>query len=139
MHARSNISPVPLLVQPGDTDIVVTYTDGRAVAYGDPIESRSGTVKANLAYEVHVLITDQDGTEGIMVYVNDYDTSDDILESTGVGRVLLDTEESEALYPGVTASRSTDQIMIDVDESAIDGSVYVFIENQLDERAYQLV
>lgn len=139
MEARSNVSPVPLTLHPGESQMTLEYLDGRRVEYEAPLETQSGSVSANVAYEIHVLVTDADETEGIMTYVNDYDTSDEILESTGVGRVLLDVDDREALYPGVTARRSADQITIDVEADAIDGSVYAFVENQLDERVYRLV
>lgn len=139
MQARSNVSPVPLSLQSREQGVALKYLDGRLVEYRGPIEQSTGSVTASLTYEIHVLVTDPTSSEGRMVYVNDYDTSDAVLESTGVGRVLLDEDEAVSLYPGVQATRTDEQITIDTEADAIAGAVYTFIENQLDERAYQLV
>lgn len=136
MEARSNVTPVPLTLDIGDESISLQYQDGRIVTYPGPFNSRE-EVSATLTYEIHVLITD--GTEGRMVYINDYDTSDEVLESTGVGRVILEEGSSAAVYPGVTARREGERITIEADAEAIEGSVYTFVENQLEEYAYQLV
>lgn len=139
MAARSNVSPVPLQLEPRDQGIAVRYLDGRLVEYAAPIADADDAVGANITYEIHVLVTDEAETEGIMVYLNDYDTSDDVLESTGVGRILLEQGESAAAYPGVMASRADDRVEVAADPEAVEGSVLVFVENQLEERAFRLV
>ncbi len=138
MAARSNVSPVPLQLEARDPGIAVRYLDGRLVEYATPIADADHEVGANITYAIHVLVTDESETEGVMVYLNDYDTSDDVLESTGVGRILLEEGESASVYPGVTASRSGDRIDVGADAAAVAGSVLVFVENQLEERAYRL-
>lgn len=137
MEARSNVTPNPLPLEIEDSTISIQYQDGRVVTYHGPIEERDATVSATLTYEIHVLVTD--GTEGSIVYVNDYDTSDEVLEATGVGRVIISESDSASVYPGVTASRRGERITIEVDRGAVAESVYVFVENQLEEHAYQLV
>lgn len=139
MRHRSNVSPAPLTVDRDGDGIEVRYRDGRTVRYADPVPADGERIAANTAYEIHALVTDPDGSEGVMVYVNDHDTSDDILESTGVGRLLLEPGEEAAIYPGVTAARSRERITVRADPDAIDGSLYVFVENELEERAFRLV
>lgn len=138
MRHRSNVSPDPLPVEATDAGIVLEYQDGRRVEYGATSRRPSGDIEATTAYEIHVLVTDEAPTEGVMVYVNDYNTSDDILESTGVGRLILGDGEQAAVYPGVTARRDGERITISTDAEAVEGRVYSFVENQLDERAYRL-
>lgn len=138
MRHRSNVSPVPLAVERDDDDIVLEYLDGRTVRYRGPLEPREGSVSAPITLELQVLVLDEDASEGIMVYVNDYDTVDDILEETGVGRVLLGDGDTEALYPGVIATRSGQTIEVEVDDALTDAWVFVFVENQFGERAYRL-
>lgn len=138
MAGRSNVSPVPLRLEPRDPGIAVRYLDRRVVEYTTPLAEADDGIGATITYEIHVLVTDEAETEGIMVYLNDYDTSDDVLEATGVGRILLEEGESAAVYPGVTASRTDDRIDVAADPGAVEGSVLVFVENQLEERAFRL-
>jgi hypothetical protein len=89
---------------------------------------------------VHLLVTDPTETEGVMMYINDRDTHDDILESTGVGRVLLDQEESEELFPGVAVRRAgVERFEIDADPEAARGRVFVFAEDEWGETSYELI
>ncbi len=88
--------------------------------------------------DVHVLVTDPDGVEGVMTYVNDRDTHDGILETTGVGRVMLEGDD-EVLFPGVTVSTEAYSIRVEADLSAVDGRVFVFAEDEMSEHAYELV
>lgn len=139
MRHRSNVSPEPLPVEREEAAITIEYRDGRRVTYRGQPEERDGSVTATMGYEIHVLVTDPAVTEGMVVYVHDTDTSDEILRHTGVGRVLLDEGAEAAVYPGVHAARGRDRIEVVADPDAIDGRVYAFVENQLEERAYRLV
>ncbi len=138
MQPRTNVSPVQLPVDIGTDDVTIEYLDRRLVSYRAPVVERDEPVHAVHTYELHVLVTDATGEAGYMTYVNDLDTTDDILESTGVGRVILDADESVSLHPGVTASREGETITIQLTTSDLDSRVYVFVEHQLDERAYRL-
>lgn len=129
MRHRSNVSPVPLSVERRPEEVVLTYLDGRVVTYAGPFEPRDGSVTANRSFAVHVLVVDHDTDQGVMTYVNDLDTSDDILESTGVGRVILDDGDREVLYPGVEVRRSGEEVTVTTDETVDDAAVYTFIEN----------
>ena len=74
-----------------------------------------------------------------MTYVNDRDTHDDILESTGVGRVLLEADDEEVLFPGVTVTTEGYSIRVEADLEVVDGRVFVFAEDELSEHAYEIV
>lgn len=138
MRGRSNVSPVPLPIDRTDEGIAIEYLDGRSVQYGTPVDAPDPPVESTTSFEIHVLVVDADRDEGIMVYINDYDTVDEILEATGVGRILLGDGDSEAVYPGVRVSREGERIAIAVEEGLADAWVYVFVENPVDERAYRL-
>lgn len=139
MRHRSNVSPVPLPVGREKDVIVVEYLDGRVVRYRGPAERRDGPVRATVSFEVHVLVVDDDRGEGVMVYVNDYDTADDILESTGVGRVLLGENEAEMVYPGVTVERGGESVEVSLSDDPPRETVFVFVESEVGERAFELV
>lgn len=138
MQARTNVSPVQLPVDVGSEDVTLEYLDQRLVSYRAPVVERDGPVNALHTYEIHVLLTDEAGEAGYMTYLNDLDTVDDILESTGVGRVILEDGETVTLHPGVTASRDGETIAIETASEVVEGRVYVFVEHQLEERAYRL-
>jgi hypothetical protein len=89
--------------------------------------------------DVHVLVTDPTQTEGVMVYVNDLKTHDDILESTGVGRVMLEDGETESLFPGVDASYAGYRVEVDADPETARGRVFVFVEDEMGEQSYEIV
>ena len=129
MQHRSNVSPVPLSVNRSDEAVAVTYLDGRRVTYHGPFTEREEEVRANQSFEVHVLVIDPTIAEGVMTYINDFDTSDAILESTGVGRVLLGDGEEEAIYPGIVASRSAEWLSVKIVSDPGEVWVYTFIEN----------
>jgi hypothetical protein len=100
----------------------------------------TGTVTAAPGKETHVLVTDPSGTEGVMMYVNDLKTHDEVLESTGVGRVILAPGESEELFPGVTATRGQNQrTTVDVDVDVAGGRVFLFVEDDWGEETYEFV
>jgi hypothetical protein len=86
-----------------------------------------------------VLVTDPTETEGVLVYVNDRNTADEILEDTGVGRVMLSDGESEELFPGVTVSADGHAVTVDADPETARGRVFVFAEDDRREAAYEIV
>ncbi|MFB6267865.1 MAG: DUF5796 family protein [Halodesulfurarchaeum sp.] len=139
MSGRSEVAPDPLEVELAEEGIYVHYLDGRRVFYNgipDPVE---GTLRCRPGKDVQVLVTDQSGTEGVLTYVNELKTDDEILESSGVGRVLLDSGESAAVYPGVRATVDGLAIEVSVDWGAVDGRVFVFEEDELGEEMYEVV
>ena len=138
MSDRSNVSPVPLPVAHDDRGIVIEYLDGRRVTYRAPVTSTDGSVRGTVTREIHVLIVDQSSDDGIMVYINDYDTDDAVLETSGVGRVILADGEEEAIFPGVRVSRVREHVDVRVDEQLSDVDVVVFVEDDRGEQAYRL-
>ncbi|MDJ1434659.1 DUF5796 family protein [Halostagnicola sp. A-GB9-2] len=139
MSMRSNVAPSTLEVDLVDGGIVVHYLDGREAFYHGPPEAVEGSIKTPPGKEVHVLVTDPDGIEGVMTYVNDRNTHDEILETTGVGRVMLEGEDDEELFPGVRVSTEAYSIRVDAEPSLVDGRVFVFAEDEMSEHAYELV
>jgi hypothetical protein len=140
MSARNDVAPSTLGVRLREEGVEVEYLDGRTILYRGAPERVTGTLTTPPGKDVHVLVTDPTETEGVMMYVNDRDTHDDILESTGVGRVLLNPEESEALFPGVTVRRAgLERFEIEADPEAARGRVFVFAEDEWGESAYELV
>jgi len=140
MHGRSDVAPATVGVSLLDHGVEVEYLDGRSVLYRGVPERVAGTVRVAPGRETHVLVTDRTGTEGVMVYVNDLKTEDEILEETGVGRVVLDTGESTELFPGVTVRHAEGRrTAITAEPGAVDGRVFVFAEDGWNEDAYELV
>lgn len=139
MHARSDVPPTTLSVDLREGGVAVEYLDGREVFYHGVPERTRSSLRTAPAVEVHVLVTDADGTEGVLTYVNDRRTHDDVLESTGVGRLLLADGEREQLFPGVEIRTRQHRVLVDVDFAAVDGRVFVFEENELGERAREVV
>lgn len=139
MSTRSNVAPSTLEVELVDGGIVVRYLDGREAFYHGPPERVEETVTTPPGKDVHVLVTDPDGIEGAMTYVNDRDTHDDILADTGVGRVILGDDDSVELFPGVTARAQAYSVRVEANLEAVDGRVFVFAEDEFGERAYELV
>lgn len=139
MSARNNVAPGTIGVDLVDGGVVVQYLDGREVFYHGPPEPVEKTVTTPPGKEVHVLVTDPDGVEGVMTYVNDRNTHDDILETTGVGRVMLERTDEEELFPGVTVATEAYSIRVEADLSVVDGRVFVFAEDEMSEHAYELV
>jgi len=139
MRARSDVPPTTLSVDLREGGVAVEYLDGREAFYNG-VPARSETpLRTAPEVAVHVLVTDADGTEGALTYVNDRRTHDDVLESTGVGRVLLSDGEREQLFPGVAVRAEQHRVVVDVDFDAVDGRVFVFEENELGERAREVV
>ena len=139
MSTRSDVAPSTLEVDLVDGGIVVRYLDGREVFYHGPPETVESSLTTPPGKTVHVLVTDEDGIEGVMTYVNDLKTDAEILESTGVGRVLIDQGEQSVLFPGVTASADGHSVTVSIEPAIVDGRVFVFAEDEFSERAYELV
>ena len=137
MNLRGDVAPATLGVTIDDGPVAVEYLDGRTVTYGVPPEPVGGVVRCAPGKDVHVLVTDGTGTEGVLVYVNDHDTHDDVLESSGVGRVLLGPGESTELFPGVRARLRGHGVVVESD-GVVSGRVFVFEEDEMGERAYEL-
>ena len=139
MTERSDIAPETLQIGLEPEGVEVEYADGRSVFYNGIPEKRESSVVCPPGRDVHVLVTAPDETEGVVVYVNDRSTHDEILESTGVGRVLLDREETASLFPGVEATNHGYRIEVTANPSIVDGRVFVFAEDQTGEASYELV
>lgn len=139
MAERSDIAPETLQVRLDPEGVEVEYTDGRSVFYHGVPEKRDGSLLSPPGRDVHVLVTSPDGTEGVMVYVNDRRTHDDILESTGVGRVILERGEETSLFPGVEVENRGYRVEVTADPEAAGGRVFVFAEDETGEAAYELV
>ena len=139
MSTRSDVPPSTLSVDLVDGGVVVEYLDGREVFYHGVPEAVEGSVKTPPGKEVHVLVTDPDGFEGVMTYINDRNTHDDILESTGVGRVMLEPDESQEVFPGVTVSTEGYSVYVEANLEAVDGRVFVFAEDEMSEHSYEIV
>ncbi|PSP82944.1 hypothetical protein BRC83_07845 [Halobacteriales archaeon QS_1_68_17] len=137
MSARNDVPPDTLQVSLQESGIEVEYTDGRAVFYRGVPEKVEDSVTTAPGKEVHVLVTDDTETEGVLVYVNDLRTHDDILESTGVGRVMLDDGEETTVFPGVTVASGAYRVTVEAGD--VDGRVFVFEEDEMGERSYELV
>ena len=139
MSARSTVAPSTLPVELVDGGIVVQYLDGREAFYHGVPEAVEGSIKTPPGKEVHVLVTDPDGVEGVMTYVNDRNTHDEILESTGVGRIVLEADDEAELFPGVSVTTAGYSVLVEADLETVDGRVFVFAEDELSEHAYELV
>ena len=139
MSTRSTIAPSTLPIDLVDGGVVVQYLDGRETFYNGVPEPVEDGVKTPPGKEVHVLVTDPDGVEGVMTYINDRNTHDDILEATGVGRLMLAPDEREELFPGVEVETEGYSIRVEADLEVVDGRVFVFAEDEMSEHAYELV
>jgi len=138
MEFRSDISPSTLGVEFREEGIAVTYLDGRTVVYRREPEEVEERVETPPGKEVHVLVTDPTETEGVMMYVNDHDTHDEIIEATGVGRVLVDPGETEELFPGVAVTARDVSAVVEADPEVARGRVFVFAEDATGEFAYEI-
>jgi hypothetical protein len=139
MSQRSDIAPSTIGVDLDPDGVFVEYLDDSEVLYRGVPEAIEGTVRCQPGKEVHVLVTDPDESEGVMVYVNDRKTHEDILESTGVGRVILEPGEETELFPGVRARADGHAIEVEGDPDVAGGRVFVFEEDELGERSYEIV
>jgi hypothetical protein len=138
MSARNDVAPDTLGIELTEDGIAVEYSDGRTVFYHGVPQRTEGSVRTGPAKDTHVLVTDETETQGILTYVNDLNTHDEILQDTGVGRVMLDGESTE-LFPGVTVSDEQMRTKINVDFDHVDGRVFVFEESDLGERSFEIV
>lgn len=139
MSQRRDVSPATLPLDVGEDGVTVEYLDGRRATYPGPIERIAEAVRCAPGKEVHVLVTDRRADRGVMVYVNDRNTAGDILEDAGVGRVMLGPDETSELVPGVRASLDGYAVAVAADHDVIDGRVFVFEEDELAQRAVELV
>ena len=139
MSIRNDIAPDSLPVSLQAEGVEVEYADGRSVFYHGVPETSSDPVTPPPGKDVHVLVTDPTETEGVMVYVNDRQTADEILEDSGVGRVVLDDGEETTVFPGVEVSVDSYRVTVDADPEAARGRVFVFAEDGLGEQSWELV
>lgn len=139
MSQRSDVPPDTLSVSLDPGGVEVEYTDGRSTFYHGVPEKVRGEVLTRPGKEVHVLVTDESETRGVLVYVNDRKTHDEILAESGVGRVLVRTGERESLFPGVTAENEGYRVRVSADPGAARGRVFVFSEDEVSEHAYEIV
>lgn len=139
MSARNDVAPSTLGVDLTDDGIAVEYIDGRTVFYHGIPQKADGSLTTAPGKDVHVLVTDPDETEGVLVYVNDLQTNDDILEATGVGRVMLEKGEEASVFPGVTVTRTGYRFEVDADMDAVSGRVFVFEEDEMGEWSHEIV
>jgi len=140
MSIRSDVAPSTLPVELLEEGVQVEYLDGRTTLYRGAPRKAEETLTTAPGKEVHVLVTNSEETEGVMMYVNDRKTHDDILKSTGVGRIVLDGGEAEEIFPGVTvATPDGMRCRIQGDLDVARGRVFVFVEDDWGEESYELV
>ena len=139
MSARNDVPPDTLGVDLREDGVAVEYLDGREAFYRGVPETVPGSVRTAPGTDAHVLVTDETETRGVLVYVNDLKTHDDILAETGVGRFVLDQGEETVLFPGVRAAVEAHRVEVSVDFTVTDGRVFVFEEDELGERSYEVV
>jgi len=140
MSARNDVPPSTVGVELLEHGVEVEYTDGRTTLYRGVPEPVADTLTTPPKKETHVLVTDPTETEGVMLYVNDLKTHDDILEATGVGRVVLEDGEEEEIFPGVTVRRPGGmRTEVEADPEIARGRVFVFVEDDWSERSYEFV
>jgi hypothetical protein len=136
---RSEVAPATLPVDLQDGGVAVEYLDGREVFYHGVPRPTDDRLRTQPGKDVHVLVTDPDGAEGVLMYVDDRKTADDILDDTGVGRLLVGREETVQVFPGVEAARDGQAHVIEADPEVVDGRVFVFVEDQFGETSYELL
>lgn len=140
MSARNDVPPSTVGISLLPEGVEVEYLDDRRTLYRGVPEKVEGSLRTGPGKETHVLVTDPTESEGVMVYVNDLKTHDDILEDTGVGRIILDAGEEEELFPGVTVRRVEGQrTEVEADPQVARGRVFVFVEDDWGEESYELV
>ena len=140
MSARNDVPPSTVGVELLDHGVEVEYTDGRKTLYRGVPEPVTDTLTTPPKKETHVLVTDPTETEGVMMYVNDLTSHDDVLESSGVGRVILGEGDEEELFPGVLVRRVPGhRFEIEADPEVARGRVFVFVEDDWGEDSYEFV
>ncbi len=138
MGGTSEVAPDTLAIDLTEGGIEVEYTDGREVFYHgvpEPVDR----VTTPPGKDTHVLVTNADATHGVLTYVNERTTEDQILEDSGVGRVLLDRGEETSVFPGVTVQEADMRITVRADLDLVDGRVFVFAEDEMGESSWELV
>lgn len=139
MSVRNDVSPDTLGVELTEDGIVVEYKDGRETFYHGVPRKVDGTLRTQPGKLVQVLVTDPTETEGVMTYVNDRDTHDDILEETGVGRVILEPGEEAELFPGVSVRSDGYAVEVEASPEIARGRVFLFEEDSMGERSFEFV
>ncbi|MFC6865051.1 DUF5796 family protein [Halomicroarcula sp. GCM10025817] len=139
MSNRSDIAPSTLSVELTEDGVAVEYLDGRTAFYHGVPSKVAESVRTAPGKDTHVLVTDETETTGILVYVNDLRTHDDIIEDSGVGRVILQDGAEDELFPGVTVRDHQMRVEVDVDFDVADGRVFVFEEDEMGERSFEVV
>ena len=137
-HHRTDVAPSTLSISLLDEGVEVEYTDGRTTLYRG-VPEKVSTLTTKPGRDLHVLVTDPTEAEGVLVYVNDLRTHDDIIEESGVGRVILDDGEEDELFPGVTVTDHQMRVEVTVDYDVTDGRVFVFEEDEMGERSFEIV
>jgi len=138
MQGYSEVPPDTLPVELSEDGITVEYTDGREVFYrGVPVREE-GSLQTPPGKDVHVLVTNEAETHGVLVYVNERTTEDAILAESGAGRVLLEKGERTSVFPGVEVEDLRYRVEVSVDR-AVEGRVFVFAEDETGERSYEVV
>lgn len=136
---RTDVPPDTVGVELREEGVVVEYLDGRTTLYRGIPEKTDGTLTALSTKEIHLLVTDPTETEGVMLYVNDFKTDEEILEDSGVGRIILEIGESEEVFPGVRLRQSRERTEIEADPEIARGRVFVFVEDEWSENSYEFV
>lgn len=139
MSVRSNVSPETLSIELLEDGIAVDYADSRRVYYRGIPKKTEDSIRANPGKNVQILVTDPTETEGVLVYINDRNTHEDILKSTGVGRVMLGQDETEEVFPGVTVHTDGYATIVEADPEVARGRVFVFEEDEMGEKSYEIV
>ena len=140
MSVHGDVAPATIGVELLEEGVEVEYLDGRRTLYRGVPEPVADSLTTPPGKEVHVLVTDPAETEGVMIYVNDRKTHDEILDSTGVGRILLEKGEEEELFPGVHVRQLPGhREEIEADPEQAQGRVFVFVEDEWSEASYELV
>lgn len=139
MSNRSEISPDTLRIDLDPEGIEVEYIDDRSVFYHGIPQKAVESVVTPPQKQVHVLVTDPTETEGVMIYVDDRKTDDEILRSSGVGRVLLDRGEETSIFPGITVREEGYRIEVEADPETARGRVFVFAEDEMGEHSWEIV
>jgi hypothetical protein len=139
MSARSDVAPETLSVELADAGVRVEYADGRETFYHGVPQPVEGSLRVPGGKELHLLVTDPEGHEGVLVYVNDRRTHDDVLEDSGVGRVLVAKGESETVFPGVHVELDGYARVVTADLEVAGGRVFAFVEDEMSEARYEFV
>jgi hypothetical protein len=140
MSARNDIAPETVNVELLDHGVAVEYIDGRQTLYRGVPETVTGSLTTPPGKQTHILVTDPTESEGVLMYINDLKTHDDVLESSGVGRVVLEQGSSETVFPGVTVSCPGGmRTIIEADPETARGRVFVFVEDDWSEQSYEFM